>query len=195
MLIKFKSLSILLIVFLIITACSSSRRTKDKPEPPRAEQPTPNTEEIPEVVVEEAAPVSPLPAPAPEPEEIKEYISRPKTPVMKEFRAAWVATVANINWPSKAGLSTADQQKEAIQLLDYLKNHNFNAVIFQVRPQADALYQSDLEPWSYFLTGQQGKAPDPYYDPLNFWIKEAHDRGIELHVWLNPYRAHHTTKG
>lgn len=111
----------------------------------------------------------------------------------KEFRAAWIASVANINWPSKAGLSTADQQKEAIALLDFLKNNNFNAVIFQVRPQADALYKSDLEPWSYFLTGTQGKAPDPYYDPLQFWIEAAHDRGLELHVWLNPYRAHHTS--
>ena len=68
-------------------------------------------------------------------------------------------------------------------------------MIFQVRPQADALYKSDLEPWSYFLTGKQGKAPEPFYDPLDFWIKEAHKRGLELHVWLNPYRAHHTTGG
>lgn len=109
----------------------------------------------------------------------------------KEFRAAWVATVANINWPSKPGLSSADQQKEAIFLLDFLQKHHFNAVILQVRPQADALYQSSIEPWSYFLTGEQGKAPDPFYDPLSFWTEAAHDRGIEIHVWLNPYRAHH----
>ena len=109
----------------------------------------------------------------------------------REFRAAWVATVGNIDWPSKPGLSTAQQQAEALTLLDYLKAHHFNAVIFQVRPQADALYKSNLEPWSYWLTGEQGKAPAPYYDPLEFWVKAAHDRGIELHVWLNPYRAHH----
>ena len=113
----------------------------------------------------------------------------------REFRAAWVATVANINWPSKPGLSTAEQQKEAIELLDFLKDHNYNAVVFQVRPQADALYESSLEPWSYYLTGTQGKAPSPYYDPLSFWVKEAHDRGLELHVWLNPYRSHHITGG
>ena len=77
----------------------------------------------------------------------------------REFRAAWVATVANINWPSKPGLSTAEQQKEAIELLDFLKDHHYNAVVFQVRPQADALYESSLEPWSYYLTGTQGKAP------------------------------------
>ncbi len=110
---------------------------------------------------------------------------------MREFRAAWVATVANINWPSKPGLPVEEQKKEAIKLLDFLATNNFNAVILQVRPQADALYKSDLEPWSYYLSGQQGKAPDPYYDPLEYWINAAHERGIELHVWLNPYRAHH----
>jgi uncharacterized lipoprotein YddW (UPF0748 family) len=113
----------------------------------------------------------------------------------REFRAAWVATVANIDWPSKRGLSTAEQQAEAIRLLDFLQAHHFNAVIFQARPQADALYPSNLEPWSYYLSGEQGKAPSPYYDPLQFWIDEAHKRGMELHVWLNPYRAHHTVGG
>ena len=116
-------------------------------------------------------------------------IALPK--VQQEFRAAWIATVANIDWPSKPGLSTEKQKQEAIALLDFLQAHRFNAAILQMRPQADALYKSALEPWSYFLTGTQGKAPDPYYDPLEFWVKEAHDRGIELHVWLNPYRAHH----
>lgn len=113
----------------------------------------------------------------------------------REYRAAWVATVANINWPSRPGISVQQQQKEAIELLDLLKANNFNAVVFQVRPQADALYQSDLEPWSYYLTGEQGKAPEPFYDPLHFWIEAAHDRGLELHAWLNPYRAQHSTGG
>lgn len=113
----------------------------------------------------------------------------------REFRAAWVATVANINWPSQRGLSTDQQKKEAIEMLDFLKAHHFNAVIFQVRPQADALYNSSLEPWSYYLSGVQGKRPDPYYDPLEFWINAAHERGLELHVWLNPYRAHHVAGG
>ncbi len=120
---------------------------------------------------------------------------KPSPYVMREFRAAWIATVANINWPSKPGLSTEKQQAEALKLLDFLKDHHYNAVIFQVRPQADALYNSHLEPWSYFLTGEVGKAPDPWYDPLSFWIEAAHDRGLELHVWLNPYRSHHTTGG
>ncbi|MGI8637751.1 MAG: glycoside hydrolase family 10 protein, partial [Segetibacter sp.] len=119
---------------------------------------------------------------------VKEAPEVNKSPrAQTEFRAAWVATVGNINWPSKPGLTTTQQQKEAIDLLDFLKDHHFNAVIFQVRPQADALYKSSLEPWSYFLTGKQGQAPSPYYDPLEFWVAAAHDRGLELHVWLNPY--------
>ena len=113
--------------------------------------------------------------------------------IPREFRAAWIASVANINWPSKPGLTTAEQKQEALQLLNYLKTNNFNAVILQVRPQADALYKSNYEPWSYFLTGKQNQAPQPFYDPLQFWIDEAHERGMELHAWLNPYRAHHTS--
>lgn len=125
------------------------------------------------------------------PEELKNKPPR----VMREFRAAWIASVANINWPSKPGLSVGEQQQEAINLLNLLQRLNFNAAILQIRPQADALYKSELEPWSYFLTGTQGKAPVPYYDPLEFWIEAAHDRGLELHVWLNPYRAHALTGG
>lgn len=115
--------------------------------------------------------------------------------VTREFRAAWIATVANINWPSKNNLTSEQQKAEAIRILDMLQDANFNAVIFQARPSADALYKSDLEPWSYFLTGSAGTPPTPFYDPLEFWIAEAHKRGMELHVWLNPYRAHHTTGG
>ncbi|MBN2354916.1 family 10 glycosylhydrolase, partial [candidate division KSB1 bacterium] len=113
----------------------------------------------------------------------------------REFRAAWVASVANINWPSKTGLSSEAQKQEAMQLLDLLQRNHFNAVVLQVRPQGDALYKSSLEPWSYYLTGKQGVAPEPFYDPLLFWIEEAHRRGIELHAWLNPYRAHHPSGG
>lgn len=115
--------------------------------------------------------------------------------VDREFRAAWIATVANINWPTKNNLTTQQQKDEAIKILDLLQGANFNAVIFQARPSADAMYKSNLEPWSYFLTGTIGKAPTPFYDPLEFWIEESHKRGMELHVWLNPYRAHHTTGG
>ena len=113
----------------------------------------------------------------------------------REFRGVWIASVANINWPSRKDMSTDQQKAEAIEMLETVKNNNLNAVILQVRPSADALYKSSLEPWSYYLTGSIGKAPSPYYDPLEFWIKEAHERGIELHVWLNPYRAHHSNGG
>ncbi|MFH0736919.1 MAG: family 10 glycosylhydrolase [bacterium] len=109
----------------------------------------------------------------------------------REMRAVWVATVDNIDWPSSPGLSTQAQQKEIIIILEKVKELNMNAVVLQVRPQADAFYKSSFEPWSYYLTGEQGKAPDPYYDPLEFWIREAHDKGIEVHAWFNPYRAYH----
>ena len=125
----------------------------------------------------------------------KATFQQPPMKVEREFRAAWVASVANINWPSEPGLTVDVQKQEAISILDDLKANNFNAVIFQVRPQADALYQSSLEPWSYYLTGEQGSAPDPLYDPLAFWLTEAHQRGLELHAWLNPYRAHHIKGG
>ncbi|PWN71867.1 hypothetical protein C1631_004420 [Chryseobacterium phosphatilyticum] len=115
--------------------------------------------------------------------------------IKREFRGAWIASVANINWPSRNDLTVDQQKAEAINMLDMLKNNNFNAAIFQIRPSADALYTSNIEPWSYFLTGETGTAPYPNYDPLQFWIEESHKRGLELHVWLNPYRAHHTNGG
>jgi uncharacterized lipoprotein YddW (UPF0748 family) len=111
----------------------------------------------------------------------------------REFRAAWVSTVANIDWPSRAGLPVAKQQAEAIAILDRAKGLNLNAIVLQVRPSADAIYPSELEPWTEYLTGQQGKAPSPMYDPLKFWIDQAHARGLELHAWFNPYRARHAT--
>lgn len=106
-----------------------------------------------------------------------------------EFRAVWVATVANIDWPSQSGLSVKEQKKEAIAILNQQKELGINTVILQVRPAADAFYLSDLEPWSRYLSGTQGQAPSPFYDPLDFWVKECHERGMELHAWLNPYRV------
>jgi len=112
-------------------------------------------------------------------------------PVMREFRAAWIPTVGNSCWPSKPGLSTGQQKAELVALLNRAAELKLNAVIFQVRPACDALYRSDLEPWSEYLTGIQGRAPSPYYDPLEFAVAEAHKRGLELHAWFNPYRARH----
>jgi uncharacterized lipoprotein YddW (UPF0748 family) len=113
-------------------------------------------------------------------------------PIDREFRAVWVATVGNIDWPSKPGLSTWDQQRELLAILDRAVALKLNAVIFQVRPGADAFFASTLEPWSQYLTGRQGRAPDPPWDPLAFAIEQAHKRGLELHAWFNPYRAAYT---
>lgn len=110
-------------------------------------------------------------------------------PPKREFRAAWVATVTNLDWPSSNNLSTASQKQELINLLDELKADGINTVIFQVRSESDAMYSSSFDPWSYWLTGSQGTAPYPYYDPLEFAVEEAHKRGMEIHAWFNPYRA------
>jgi len=112
-------------------------------------------------------------------------------PPSREFRAAWIATVANIDWPSKTGLSSSEQKAELLTILDRAVQLKLNALIFQVRPACDALYASQIEPWSEYLSGTMGKAPEPFYDPLAFVIEEAHKRAIELHAWFNPYRAHH----
>ncbi len=113
-------------------------------------------------------------------------------PVQREMRAVWVATVDNMDWPSRAGLSTAEQKRELVAILDKLVALKMNAVILQVRPGADALYDSKLEPWSEYLTGEMGRAPSPYYDPLAFAVAESHKRGLELHAWINPYRARYS---
>jgi len=112
-------------------------------------------------------------------------------PPLREFRGVWIATVGNIDWPSKPGLSTADQKKELVALLDLAVRLKLNAVFFQVRTACDALYASRFEPWSEYLTGTMGQAPQPFYDPLAFAIEQAHARGLELHAWFNPFRAHH----
>src|ERR1041385_6621157 len=102
-------------------------------------------------------------------------------PVAREFRAAWLAPVGNIDWPSKPGRSTWEQQQELLAILNRIAALKMNAVVFHIRPGADAFYESKLEPWSQFLTGRQGRAPEPSWDPLAFAVTEAHKRGLELH--------------
>jgi len=109
----------------------------------------------------------------------------------REFRAAWVATVDNIDWPSKRGISTDAAKQELRAIIGKAAALKLNAIVLQVRPSADALYKSKLEPWSEYLTGTQGLAPNPAWDPLEFAIDECHRRGLELHAWFNPYRARH----
>ena len=107
----------------------------------------------------------------------------------RELRGAWIATFGNIDWPSSGNLPVATQQSELISLLDRLQATGINAVYFQVRSQCDALYASQLEPWSADLTGRQGRAPSPAYDPLEFIIAACRQRGLEIHAWFNPFRA------
>jgi uncharacterized lipoprotein YddW (UPF0748 family) len=115
-------------------------------------------------------------------------VTPPQPP--REFRGAWITEVAiNPDWPSEPGLSVPEQKAELISLLDRASQLKLNAVVFQVRASCDAMYASPIEPWSEYLTGTQGKAPEPLYDPLAFAIAEAHKRGLELHAWINPFRA------
>ncbi len=104
----------------------------------------------------------------------------------RQLRAVWVASVANIDWPTQTGLSVAVQQQQFIAILDKVQQMHMNAVVVQIRPTADALYPSKLFPWSQWLTGVQGQ--DPGYDPLAFMVKEAHQHNIQFHAWFNPYR-------
>ncbi|MER5485972.1 family 10 glycosylhydrolase [Streptomyces sp. NPDC002812] len=109
------------------------------------------------------------------------------------FRGMWVASVQNVDWPSQSGLSAREQRAELLGLLDTAVARRLNAVILQVRPTADAMWPSAREPWSQWLTGEQGV--DPGWDPLGTAVAEAHARGLELHAWFNPYRvANHTDR-
>ncbi|MBN1637753.1 MAG: family 10 glycosylhydrolase [Ignavibacteriales bacterium] len=110
-------------------------------------------------------------------------------PPTREFRGVWIASVANLDWPLKRTYTTQEQQDALVSMLDSLKLCNINAVFFQVRPECDALYISSIEPWSYWLTNSQGTPPNPLWDPLEFAIQECRKRGMEIHAWLNPYRA------
>jgi uncharacterized lipoprotein YddW (UPF0748 family) len=129
---------------------------------------------------------------APEPCPLVDPSCLPPT-VSREFRGLWIASVGNIDWPSRPGLTPAVARGELRELLDRARASGLNAVIFQVRPAGDALYSSALEPWSEYLTGRQGIAPRPWWDPLAYAIAESHKRGLELHAWFNPYRARHAT--
>lgn len=109
------------------------------------------------------------------------------SPLTREFRGVWVASVYNLDWPSSKTLSASAQKRELLSILQMSQKLHINAIIFQVRPNGDALYSSSLEPWSHWLTGKMGRFPG--YDPLAFLISNAHQRGIEVHAWFNPFRA------
>jgi len=111
-----------------------------------------------------------------------------------EFRAVWIATVVNIDWPINNTDTVEKQKADYLEILETYKKLNYNAVIVQIRSVGDAFYPTKLAPWSRYLTGKEGKSPYPYYDPLEWMITEAHARGFEFHAWLNPYRATFDTK-
>ena len=119
-------------------------------------------------------------------------------PIAREFRGAWISPVWRSDWPSRPGLTPDSQRAELRTLLDRARATGLNAVLLHVRTAADALYPSTRAPWSVYLTGELGRAPEPFYDPLAFAVAEAHSRGIELHAWFNPFRAappgHKTTR-
>ncbi|MBM4062395.1 MAG: hypothetical protein FJ265_15050, partial [Planctomycetes bacterium] len=112
-------------------------------------------------------------------------------PLQREFRGAWVATVDNIETPSRPGLPTETARSELDAIVARAVQLRLNALVFQVRPAADAFYPSTLEPWSEWLTGAQGRAPKPAWDPLQHLIAACHAQGLEVHAWFNPYRAAH----
>lgn len=114
---------------------------------------------------------------------------RSVTAPKREVRAFWIVTLDNKDFPSQPGLSNEMQREELRNILDYHQKQGMNTAIFQIRPSADAFYASSIEPWSEWLMGQQGQAPQPFYDPLAFLVEECHQRNMELHVWLNPYRV------
>lgn len=166
---------------LVLMATALVAACKRSPEPKPERNP---------IAVSPAAPPPAPPPPLPTPSLEGYRLSQVTPPAFRrEFRGSWIATVGNINWPSRAGLPVDLQKGELLALFDRAVELKLNAVILQVRPSADAFYASALEPWSSYLTGEMGKAPEPYYDPLEFAIVEAHRRGLELHAWFNPFRA------
>ncbi|MCA8965295.1 MAG: family 10 glycosylhydrolase [Planctomycetes bacterium] len=159
--------------------------------------PTPHPLPKPEGRRAEVAPVTPQPtagatavqAPVEAPRQ--SGVATDPPPLLREFRAAWVATVDNIDWPSRKGLPTDQARAELDAIVDRAVQVGLNALVFQVRPAGDAFYESSLEPWSEWLTGAQGKVPNPKWDPLAHVIERCHERGLQLHAWFNPYRVSH----
>jgi len=161
------------------------------PSRPAAKHPVP-TAQRPPVASPEPTPVKPKPSkPQTVPIEVfdEEIVLQTPPPPKREFRAAWIATVENIDWPSKKGMLSDIQQRELLEYFDQQQQMGLNAVVVQIRSAADAFYAKSSEPWSEWLTGRQGLAPEPFYDPLEFMIGEAHQRGLEFHAWFNLDRA------
>jgi|SRR5688572_5542666 len=180
-------LLVALVAVTLASACQPSRPLPQPiPQPPPA-APVRRAEAAVVAIDSAPAPAAPLGVPRLAYHVVDTITAVPALP--REFRGVWIATVGNMDWPSRRDLTTAQQQRELLRLLDSARELGLNAVIFQVRPMADAFYASALEPWSDYLTGESGRAPEPFWDPLQFAIEQAHARGLELHAWFNPFRA------
>ena len=173
-----KYLSLFLISIVLFAACKTKKPVAQTPKPSTPTSTFPQN-------TGENLPAKPLPQPA----VALMPLSFRMPDIPREFRGVWIATVANIDWPISSTDPWEKQKREFISLLDYYKSLNFNAVIVQVRTAGDAFYPSNLAPWSKYLTGKQAQPPKTTENPLTWMIKEAHDRGLEFHAWLNPYRA------
>ncbi len=180
LLVTSRSFFALFFVLAGLVGCSGPEPARPAPPPPVVVAPAP-------------APIPTPPPPPVDPMRGGEVVDAATLPgPAREFRAAWIATVANIDWPSRPGLTPDAAARRADRHSSTgPQTVGLNAVVLQVRPTADALYFSALEPWSAYLTGAQGRAPSPWYDPLAFAVDQAHARGLELHAWFNPYRAGH----
>ncbi|QDH78293.1 family 10 glycosylhydrolase [Echinicola soli] len=160
---------------LLMASCAGSKKVSKAPSP--APLPNDKAPEVPTVPDEKTVD-------APQPETLPMFVAPER-----EMRGVWIATVANIDWPSSSTDSFEQQQRDFIQILDFYKQRNFNAVFVQIRAAGDAFYPSKLAPWSRYLTGKEGKEPATVIDPLKWMVQAVHERGMEFHAWLNPYRA------
>jgi uncharacterized lipoprotein YddW (UPF0748 family) len=181
-----------IVSFLLVILFGISCR---RPQPVAVRKPVPRPVTKP-VAVKPVPPKAPAPKPTPTnpamitpaPVDTVTYAfeeADATAPPKREFRAVWIATIDNIDWPSRKGLPVADQQREIVTMFNAHQKMGLNAVIVQIRSAADAFYARGSEPWSEWLTGQQGLAPEPFYDPMEFMIEEAHQRGLEFHAWFN----------
>jgi uncharacterized lipoprotein YddW (UPF0748 family) len=169
---------------LILASCAGSPPGRPVPVAPAAGQPlAPETGKPAATQPEATAPEAAKPAPSAN----AETGNLPS--VEREFRGLWIASMGNIDWPAKKGLDAGQLASSASTILDRAAALGVNAVIFQARPLGDALYSSDTEPWSHYVSGVQGNPPPDSFDPLAFWIEAAHTRGIQLHAWINPFRV------
>ncbi|EOZ97057.1 putative glycoside hydrolase [Indibacter alkaliphilus LW1] len=176
---KFLSILYFAFIFLAFQSCKTTQPNISSSGNKSISTPFPtNSKGFPERTV------NALPAP-----EFYKVLDMEITPSPREFRAVWIATVANIDWPSAGHIPFERQKREFTELLDYYQKLNFNAVIVQIRTSGDAFYPSKFAPWSRYLTGKEGQKPNTTEDPLSWMILEAHRRGLEFHAWLNPYRA------